>query len=416
MSQFRLAHFGLVLAAIGFTMAPPLVGLAPLAHAASSVSPEVGKHLQAATELIKKQKFKEAMAQVHDADNAGGKSANDNYTIESMRAYLANAMGDRPQAIRSYEMLLASGKAPASEQIKFIQAIAGLYYSQKDYPKAITWINRYLKEGGDDPKMRSLLTQTYFLNNDCARVSKEIQGELRAADKSGRALGEEQLQLLANCADKQSDKATYVNAIEKLVASYPKKSYWADLLNRVKGKPGFSTRLELDVSRLKLAIGQLQGTDNYMEMSQLALAANAPAEAQKIVEQGYKTGVFGTGPNAERQKRLRDFADKTAAEALKKMPTAEADAIKAKDGDTMAGLAYAYATIGQFDKAISLMQQALATGGLKHPDEAKLHQGLIYLQAGKKTEAIKSLKSVQGDDGAADLARYWVLQTNHPIN
>jgi hypothetical protein len=414
MSQFRFAHLGLAMAAIGFTLAPAIVGFAPDARA-QTVSAAVGQHLQAAQALEKKGKHKEALAQIRDADSASGKTANDSYVIEGLRASIATKLGDHAMAIRSYEALLASGKVPSSSQITYVQAIAGLHYRQKDYPKAITWINRYLKEGGNDQSMRALLTQTYYLLGNCAQVNKQIQGDLRSADKNGRALGEDQLQLLATCARKQNDKPAYLNAIEKLVASYPKKDYWANLLGGVQGKPGFSRNLELDVYRLKLAVGQLSGADQLMEMAQLALQAGAPAEAKKVIDDGFKSNVLGTGPNAARQKRLSDFANKSAAETTAKLPSNEAAAIKTNDGNSMASIGYTYTTLGQYDKGISLLQKAISTVGLKRGDEAQLHLGMTYQQAGKKAEALKALKAVQGSDGAADLARYWIMQINRPI-
>lgn len=413
MSSFRFAHLGLVLAtAIGFTLAQPIVGLGNLAHA---VTAEVGKHLQAAQELAKKGKYKEAMAKVADADRSPGKNAGDLYAIEGTRASIATALGDKATAIRSYEALLNSGKIAGGDQIKYVQAIAGMYYSLKDYPRAVTWINRYLKEGGNDPQMRALLTQTYFLTGDCARVTRDIQGDMKVAEKSGRALSEEQYQLLANCANKQKDTAAYVAAIEKLATTYPKKDYWADLMNRVQNKPGFSNRLGLDVYRLKLSLGQIKTSKDFMEMAQLALQAGAPAEAVRMIDAGYKSGALGTGAEAERHKRLRDLATKTLAEDEKRLPTAEADAVKAKDDDALFSIGFAYAQAGQADKGIPIMLRALE-GKPKRPDEAKLHLALAYHQAGKKADALKTLKSIQGTDGTGDLARYWVAQINRPFN
>ncbi len=414
MFRFRLAHLSLALAAIGFTLAPPMLGLGPVAHAA--VSAEVGKHLQAAQEFMKKSKFKEAMAKIAEADRAPGKTAADSLVIEGLRASVATSLGDKATANRSYETLLESGKVPADAQSNYIKAIAGNYYSMKDYPKAITWITRYLKEGGNDPQMRALLTQTQYLSGNCGQVMKEIQAELRNADKAGRALGEDQLQLLANCANKQKDTATYVMAIEKLVFSYPKKEYWADLLNRVSNKPGFSPRLQLDVLRLKLAVGQLTTPANFMEIGQLSLQAGAPAEAVRIIDTGFKKNILGVGPEADRQKRLRDLATKTLAEDEQRLPKAEAEAMKAKDVDGLFAIGFAYAQAGKFDKGVDLMQQALGNAAIKRPDEAKLHLGLAYALAGKKNEAIKAFKSVQGNDGSADLARYWIGQVNRPFN
>lgn len=410
MPSFRFARIGLILAtAIGFTLA---IGLGNVAHA---VTPEVGKHLQAAQEFAKKGKYKEAMGKIADADRISGKNAGDAYVIEGMRASVATALGDKATATRSYEALLASGKVPAGEQIKYVQAIAGNYYSLKDYPRAITWINRYLKDGGTDPQMRALLTQTYFLTGDCARVTRDIQADLKAAEKHGRALSEDQYQLLANCANKQKDTVAYVAAIEKLATTYPKKDYWADLMNRVQNKPGFSSRLGLDVLRLKLSLGQIKQGKDFMEMAQLALQAGAPAEAVRMIDAGYKAGALGTGAEAERHKRLRDLATKTLADDDKRLPVAEADAVKAKDDDALFNVGFAWAQAGQADKGIALMQKAIG-GKLKHPDEAILHLGLAYHLAGKKADALKTLKSVQGTDGTGDLARYWVAQINHPFN
>ncbi|MGE5384608.1 MAG: hypothetical protein ACM3SV_01845, partial [Betaproteobacteria bacterium] len=226
----------------------------------------------------------------------------------------------------------------------------------------------------------------------------------------GQAPSEEELQLLANCALKQNDKGGYVNAIEKLVTYHPKKEYWSDLITRVVTKPGFSDRPTLDVYRLKLAINQMKPAE-YMEMAQLSLQAGLPAEAVKVIDQGYKSGALGTGAEADRQKRLRDLANKTLADDQKSMAQNQAEAEKSKDGIGLVNLGFEYVMMGQADKGLPLMDQGLKKGGLKRPEDAKLHYGIALLMAGKKSEAAQVLKTVQGNDGTADLARYWILQS-----
>jgi hypothetical protein len=93
MSKFRLAHLGLVLAALGFTAAAPVLGLSS-AYAAETVRPEIGNPLQAAQTLMKQGKNKEALAKLRDADNVSNKSANESYLIERVRAAAASAAGD----------------------------------------------------------------------------------------------------------------------------------------------------------------------------------------------------------------------------------------------------------------------------------------------------------------------------------
>ncbi len=414
MIQFRLARIGLLLAAIGFNAASAMMGMSSVAYAANeqALRPEIGKPLQAAQELIKAKKYKEALAKVREADAVPGKNANESHTIERMRAAAASAAGDSATASKAFEAVIHADRLPAGEQLRYIQALAGMHYQAKDYAKAITWLNRYFKEGGNDGTMHDLLIQAHYLSGDYGRAGKEVQAQIQTAEKAGRAPSEQQLQLWANIASRQNDKAAYVHAMEKLVAFYPKKEYWADLLNRIQTKPGYSDRLSLDLLRLKLAAGQLNRANDYMEMAQLSLQSGFPAEAVKVIEQGYKTGALGTGQDAERHKRLRDLADKRSAESAQTMAQGEADAAGNKDGSALINLGYAYITTGQTDKGIKLVEQGLKKGGFTRPNDARLHAGVAYLQAGRKADAIRTFKSVKGTDGTADLSRYWIMLAN----
>jgi Flp pilus assembly protein TadD len=53
------------------------------------------------------------------------------------------------------------------------------------------------------------------------------------------------------------------------------------------------------------------------------------------------------------------------------------------------------------------MEAGIAKGGLKRPEDDKLHLGIAYLQAGNRSKAVQVLKTVQGSDGTAELARLW---------
>jgi hypothetical protein len=413
MSKFRLAHLGFVMAALGFTAATPVLGLSS-AYAAETVRPEIGNPLQAAQALMKSGKNKEALAKLRDADNVSGKTANESYLIERVRAAAASAAGDYDTAAKSFEALIASGKLSAAEREKFSEGLIGIYMRAKDYGKANAAINRSLKER-DDPKLRAYLIQNYYSMGNFAQAQKELATELRDQEKAGRTPSEDQLGMLANLYNKSGDKGAYVNTIEKLATYYPKANYWTDLLNRVSGKPGFSNRLTLDVYRLKLANNLLKKPSEYLEMAQLALQAKAPAEAARIVDKGYKAGVLGTGADAARHQRLKDLIDKSLASDAKDLAANEATLVKAKDNDGLVAMGYGLVQAGQADKGLKMMEAAIKAGGLRNPEDAKLHLGQAYAVAGKKQQAIATLKSVGGTDGTADLARYWIMAINRPM-
>lgn len=411
MSQFRFARTGLLVAALGFSAVPALVGLGPVAYA-QAVRPEIGKPLQAAQELMKAKKYKDALAKIRETDAVAGKTPAEQLLIDGTRASAAQMAGDYDTAAKSFEAVLASGKLGPAEAKNIVMALPSLYFQTKNWPQAIAALNRQLKDYGDDPKARAYLLQAYYQSGDFAKVQKEVGASIAEAEKAGRAPTEETLQMLANAALRQNDKAGYVNAIEKLVANYPKKEYWTDLLTRVRSKPGFAERLSHDLYRLKLATGQKLGADDFMEMAQLALQAGAPAESLKIIDQAYKSGSFGSGAEASRQKRLKDLADQKAADFAANSEKNEAEASRNKDGDTLVKLGFAYVAAGKADKGLALMNQAIKDGGVKRLEDAKLHLGLAYLNAGKKAEAVKAFNSVQGKDGTAELARYWVMHVN----
>ncbi len=383
---------------------------APSARAeGESVRPEVGKPLQAAQEAMKAKKFQEALAKVREADGVAGKTPYEAFIIERMRGSAAAGAGDNEAAAKSFEAVIASGRLPAGEQLKLIEALAGTYYRAKDFAKAQHWAQRYFKDGGTSSSMRTLLGQMQFMSGDYAASAKELSAEVAAAEAAGNAPAEDRLQLLANCYLKLNDKAGYAATMEKLVAYHPKKEYWADLLNRLQRKQGFSNRLTLDVYRLMQATGNLQATADYMEMAQLALQAGVPAEAKRVVDEGYAKSLLGAGAEADRHKRLRDLANKQTADEQKAAAETEKQALAAKDGNALVSLGAAYCAARHFDKGIPLIEKGIAKGELKRPDEAKLHLGLAHLQAGNKAKAVQILRSVRGADGSADLARLWAI-------
>jgi tetratricopeptide (TPR) repeat protein len=403
----RLHRLGAASCAAFFVV---LAGLALEAQAQSkgdSVRPEVGKPLQEAQSLSKAGKHREALAKLNDADAVPNKTANESFLIQRMRGSVASAAGDTDTATKAFEALINSGKITGREQQQMVQAVAGGYYKSKEYQKAAQWYQRYFKEGGTDPAMRTYLLQSYYLSNDCGNVNKML-GSI-GEESNGRKPSEEELQILANCYLKQKDTGGYVGAIEKLVVYYPKKEYWTDLLSRVQKKPGFSDRLGVNVYRLRLATGNLTTAGDYMEMAQLAVQAGVPSEAKTVLDKGYAAGVLGTGKDAERHQRLRNLVNKAIEDSQKSRAQDEKEALAAKDGNDLVKIGLNYVYEGKGDKGFPLIEQGIKKGGLKRPEDAKLRLGEAQLYAGQKAKAVQTLREVKGNDGTADIARLWVL-------
>ena len=378
---------------------------------AQSLRPEVGKPLQQAYDLIKAGKGKEALAKVREADGAANKTAAETLQIERMRAAAAQRAGDSGTAIQALESLY--GKVSGAEQGQIAEQIASAYATAKDNAKASQWVQKAQAAGNGSASLRQLQAYLQGSSGDYGAIAKEAAAAVSAAEQAGRRPDEGDLLRLADAQSRTGNTAGQAATLEKLLFTHPKKEYWAIYLARLPRKSGFSDRFALDVMRLKLATGSLTKTDEFMEMSQLALQAGLPTEGKAIVDKGFAAGVLGTGAEAGRHQRLRDLANKQEVDGKAAIDQRATAAAANKDGNELVQIGYAYASMGQADKGIPLIEQGIAKGGLKRPEDAKLRLGLAMLQAGKnKAKAVQVLRSVQGADGAADLGKLWALQAN----
>jgi len=374
-----------------------LVMLPVASHAADTLRPDVAKPLNAAQDLYRAHKYNDALTKIDQAAAVPGKTPYESTMVEEMRGAAAAAAGNNAVAAQAYETLLSSGRLSGADEQRTTAALAGIYFQEKNYPQAIKVAQRYLKSGGD-PDMRTLLVQSYYLSNDCANVVSLLKPAVDAQVHAGHAPDESQLQLLGTCAQRVKDDTTYRGALEKLVAYHPKQSYWDDLFQSIRTKPGYSSVLDIDTYRLRRATGSLTTVDDYMDMTQLAIVAGTTAEGKQVIDQGFTSGVLGHDAQTDREKRLQALAVKRAqAPADSSNPVAPVD------------IGFNEVFAGQTKPGLAAMEAAIAKGGLDHPDQAQLHLGVAYYVAGDKARAVQTFRGVKGSDGSADLARLWVL-------
>ncbi|MEO5732962.1 MAG: hypothetical protein ABIN96_15705 [Rubrivivax sp.] len=378
------------------------------AASAQGLRPEIGKPLQQASDLLKSGNSRDALAKVREAERVPGRNANEQLTIDRMKAAAAQRAGDFNTAVEALESI--HGKVSAREAGQVAEQIASAYAQQRNTAKATLWLNRAIQAGNNSASIQQLQSYLQAAGGDYKAIAADSAAAVSAAEKAGRRPDEGELLRLADAQQRMNQANAYVQTLEKLLLNYPKKDYWNAYLGRLTRKPGFADRYSLDVLRLRLASGTLTDASDYMEMAQLALQQRLPAEALRIVEQGYKAGVLGTGAEAARQQRLRDLAVKRGTEAGAAIAGRASEAATSKTGDDLVEVGQIYVSMGQADTGIKLIQQGIEKGGLKRPEEAKLRLGQAQLQSAKtKNAGLQTLRSVKGNDGVADIARLWTI-------
>jgi hypothetical protein len=394
------------------TLAAALLAAGLLTTAqAQGVRAEVGRPLQQASELLKAGKAREALAKVNEANAVGGKTPAEQLVIDRMRGAAAQRAGDNATAIAAFESVY--GRVSGGEQAQVAESIAFAYSQQRNNAKASEWVAKARAAGGNSASLNQLSAYLQGSSGDYSQIFKDAQAQVAAAEKNGQRPGEDDLLRLADAARRLNNNGVYSTTLEKLVLYYAKKDYWTAHLASIQRKPGFADRLALDVGRLKLANGLVTKTDDYMELAQLALQAGFPVEAKTIVDKGYASGALGTGEQAARHQRLKDLVLKSQSESAAAITQHAAEAATQKDGNDLVKVGTVYASMGQAEKAVELIEKGIAKGSLKRTDDAKLRLALAMAQSPKtKAKGLQALRSIGGNDGTAEVARLYaaVLQ------
>ncbi|SHN38785.1 hypothetical protein SAMN05192549_109192 [Duganella sacchari] len=426
MSHIRLARISLLLAAIGLNAAPAILGMAPVQAAEEKKAPEAPKDTvrpemyklidPAQTKpLLDAKNYTEFKSRLDQAAALPNLTPYESFILSQMSVQLGQASNNYELTIKGLEAMIESGRMKPEEKLRFIDAIGTIYYSNiKDYDKAIQWFERYGTESGDRVKERQFIIRSYFLKNDFASTKTEVLKDIEAAKAAGTVPPKDELNLLGNVGIKTKDTELYLQAVEELARYYPTEDYWNDLLNRTRGKKGYSNRFDLDIARIKaVVVPSKMEPEDYAEQAELSVLGGFFTEAKIAMDKGYPNGIPAGKDKAALQK-IRDSANKGAADDAKNIDSGIPAAQKSKDGVGLVNLGYNYVTLGQFDKGVDLMKQGIAKGVAKNPDDAKLRLGYALVMAGKKDEAVTVLKTVTGNDGRGDLARYWIMYATGP--
>ncbi len=379
--------------------------------AAQGVRAEVGRPLQQASEFLKAGKAREALAKVREAEAVPGTTAAERQTIDGMKAAAAQRAGDMATAVHALESL--ASRSSGAQLGQYAEQLSSAYVQLKNNAKATEWLNKAVAAGNNSSAVRQLQSYLQASSGDYGAIARESGAAVSAAEQAGRRPEENDLLRLADAQQRTGNMAGYGSTLEKLLMNYPKKDYWNAYLSRLPRKSGFADRFLVEVLRLRLASNTLTKAEDYMELAQLSLQQGLPSEARRVTDLGFKAGVLGTGAEAGRHQRLRALAVKEESEAQAKLAAQAAEAEGFKDGEGLVKVGMSYVSLGDVDKGLAYIQKGIAKGNLKRPEDAKLHLGLAQLQSPKtKSAALQTLRSVKGNDGAADIARLWIILGN----
>lgn len=398
-----------VLAAGGIAASIPSASAIAADSKGPTVRPEVGKPLQAAQAALKAGNAKGALQEIQAAEAISNKTPYENYVIAAMKASAYLSLKDYPNAMKALEAKISSGMASPQEIVPAELAIAEIAFDSKDYNTFNEYAAKYYKDGGTDERLHQLGVQAAYVQGDFATVSKQLHASVTAQEKAGGKPSEDVLKMWMSAEYKMNPaSAGYQQALFGLVQYYPNKDYWSDAILSVRKTPGYSEKLDLDVARIRTAVGVMKDEAAYVDAAQEAIDAGLPGEAKNFMDKGTAAGLVGQGSQAARDKRLSDMASNLSAQDQKTLSGELAAA--GSNASALLKVGDAFLSYGQYDQAVTAYTQAISKGNFKTPIEAniaKLHLGIAYLNQGQKPKAKDTFKGVTGADGTGALAQLW---------
>ena len=372
------------------------------------VRPAFAAAFNAAQDALKNGNGTAALAKLKEVEALPDLSPYEKYLLLRLRAPAEYSINDYAAAAADYDAILANRMLPAEDRAAMLKALAGIYYASEQYPKAAVAIQRYFDAGGNDAQLKELLPQAQYAAKDYANAAKGFRAEVDAAYAAGRVPTEKLLRLEYSAYAGLKDEAGIVSAMEHLAVSYPKPDYWRDLIPRIREVDNFSDRLVLDYYRLKTQV--LGQVDDRERLNYAAIAARAgyPGEAKKVLDAAAAGKPFAGNDLADAN-RLRPEVARGAAADVAQQAANETAARNARDGNALVSQGLVEAATDNPAKGATLIEQGIAKGGLKQPEDAKLHLGYAQVRAGRDADALKTFQSVKGPNGLTELAHLWVL-------
>lgn len=402
---------------VAIGMASTAAVLAPATVlAAEQAKPKMSKAvavpLQAAQKAMAAKQWDTALAEIKKAQAVEKKTPAEDYQIDEFLGYVLVQQKKYSQAAPVFERMLNSGLVPPDQVDERTKAVAQMYFQEKEYKKSADWAKKWLASHPGQEDMAVLLGQSQYLLEDYKSAASTMAGVVANAEKAGQTPKESYIQIVLSSHFKVDNKEGVADALRKMVRYYPQPQYWDNLVDIYRRKQT-SDRVTLGFYRLMNDVGILKDKGDYMEMSQLAIEAGVPGEAEQIMQKGMENGTLKSDDKTEqgRYNRLLDAAKKQAAADRSSLAQQAKDAEKASQGQASVGLGQAYLSYGMYDEAIAAIQAGLKKGGVTDADEAQISLGLAQLKKGQKDAARQTFKAVKADGKWADLASLWAIRT-----
>jgi len=371
---------------------------------AQAVSKEVYDQLQKAQELV-------------DAkDNAGAlRIANRLYNPDKLTEYeqanVLNYLGfiyynmeDIPNAIRSYERMVAIPSLEPQMLKQTTYTLAQLYTMEEQYQQALTTLDKwFVMETNPAPEPFILRAQALYQLQRFQEMIEPIENAMQVATARGNPIKEDWYILLSFAYFQDENYAKVRDVHKILLANWPKKRYWFQLA-------GAYTELGEDQNLIAAydaahTQGLLEKETEFVTMAQLYLQREVPYKAATLLETEMESGRVSRDA---KNYRLLSQAWMLSQEDAKAIPALREAASRSNDGELDVRLGNSYLNIGEYSDCAAAVRNGLRKGGLKSPDNAQISLGMCLYNLKEYNDAKGAFRQAARTTRSRRVANQWI--------
>lgn len=378
---------------------------------AQAVSKAVYDKIQKAQELVDAKDYRGALSILNALYDPDKLTEYEQANVLNYIGFVYYNMEDVPNAIRTYERMVAIPTLEPQMKKQTTYTLAQLHTMQEDYAKALRALDQYfVMETNPAPEAYILKAQNLYQEQRYADMVQPIETAMEVAKRRELEVKEDWYVLL-NFAYFQQENYGKVRDIQKiLLASWPKKNYWFSLA-------GAYTELGQDNDVIKTYAsahdqGMLEKESELVTMAQLYMQREVPYKAAMLLEKEMEAGrVEKSGRNY----RLLSQAYQLSMEDEKAIPALQEAARLSTDGELDVRLGNAYLNTGNYEACVNAVQAGIRKGGLKSADNAHISLGMCLYNERKYQAAIDAFRVAARTDRSRRVANQWINVINADV-
>jgi len=371
---------------------------------AQAVSKEVYDRIAKAQELVDAKDYRGALKLLNTLYNPDKLTEYEQTNVLNYIGFVYYNMDDIPNAIRTYERMIAVPSLEEQQKKQTIYTLSQLYTMEEQYNKALATLDRwFLLETNPAPEPFILKAQNLYQVQRYSEMIEPIENAMRVAVERDKPVKEDWYVLL-NFAYFQQENYHKVRDIQKIMlVNWPKKRYWFSLA-------GAYTELGEDENLINAYAAandqrMLEKEAELVTMAQLFMQREVPYKAGQLLE---KEMAAGRVAKDAKNYRLLSQAWQLSMEDEKAIPALKEAARLSDDGELDVRLGNALLNTGEYAECATSVRNGIRKGGLKSPDNAQISLGMCLYNLRQYQDSIKAFQSAAKTDRSRRVANQWI--------